>query len=417
MLRSGTILNEKYKVNKPLKAGGMGYVYEGEYDGNKCVIKEPKIGEMIFKDVKGIEYDYCQKKIKIEATILENINHDTIVKYIDSFEENNTFFLVEEYIQGVNGLDKFSDTPSEEDEVKNYILQLLRAVKYLHNENIIHRDISPKNLIFQDEKVFLIDFGTAKYGREYREEIKSDKSTQVGTPGYTPFEQWNGLSYTQSDIFSIGRTMFSMLTGITSSKQEVGFDAAGVKRLIFPSDIKVREKLADIVAKAAEPEIRDRYETAELMIKTLETIDKPEITDKTITPPSEGPRLIVGAKTYHLKDKDYLTIGSDRYGYADILIPDPDPMGPYIEKVHGVIIREGGNYWIYDNSSRFGTFVEEGGKKVLITTRIELIEDLITRGLPPQKGVEKWLLKDGTFISLAWDPVLGEYISVQFRYK
>ncbi|MCJ7542257.1 MAG: FHA domain-containing protein [Desulfobacterales bacterium] len=90
------------------------------------------------------------------------------------------------------------------------------------------------------------------------------------------------------------------------------------------------------------------------------------------------------------------------------MIPDPDPKGPYIEKIHAVIKKENEKYWLYDNHSRFGTFVEEPGSKML-SIILRTVDIYLYR-----KHSEKRLLKDGDFISLAWDPILGDYIKMQF---
>lgn len=396
MLNIGTILKEKYKVVRRLKVGGMGFVHEGDYNGNRCVIKEPKINGEIEKDKIYLE------KIKIEAEILGKIKYNSIVEYIDSFEERNSFFLVEKYISGETLAAKYYENPCNENDITEYILQLLDAVKYLHNKNITHRDINPNNLILSpDKKLVLIDFGTAKYFHRGRKEIKGIPESIVGTPYYTSPEQWEGHTNEISDIFSIGRTLYFILVGKLPPESPY-------KKLDL-SGIRISKELANIVIKAAEPEMIERYESVEQMIFALNTLEKP-----LLTIPQIGSRLIVGAKIYRLGD--YTTIGSDRYRIANILIPDPDPKGPYIERIHAVIKKEKGQYWIYDNLSKFGTFIEEDRKKILITPRKDVIQYLKHRGYKSPKSImEKSLLKDGSFISLAWDPILGEYISMQFK--
>jgi serine/threonine protein kinase len=399
MISAGTVLRGKFKVIRLLKSGGMGFVYEGEYNGNKCVIKEPIRGE-------GLKDNYYLDKIKIEAEILSRVKHNNIVGYIDSFEINNSFFLIEEYVEGESLKDKYYKKPANEDEAIFYILLLLDAVQYLHNNQIKHRDIKPDNLIISSKikKLTLIDFGTSKYFRRGRRETKSvPKSTIVGSPYYAPAEQWEGETSEISDIFSIGRTMYFMLTGEHPPDSPY-------KRLDFKGK-KISKVLEEIVIKAAEPEIRDRYSSVSEIIKYLNVI-KNHQEPKVITRP--GVRLIVGANSNPLDV--FTTIGSDDHKVADILIPDPDPKGPYIEKIHAVIKKENEKYWIYDNSSKFGTFVEESGKKTLISPRKDVIEFLRGRGyISPQSISEKRLLKDGDFILLAWDPILGDYIRMQFK--
>ncbi len=256
----GTILKGEYRIIKLLKVGGMGSIYLGEYNGDKCIIKQPKTV------AKLKESNYFLKTIKIEAEILSKLNHDNIVGYIDSFEENNSFYLIEKYVEGEKLGDKYLNNPGNEDEVIYYTFQLLSAVEYLHKKQIKHRDINPNNLILTpDKKIVLIDFGTAKYFNTEKKEIKSmPKSTKIGTPYYAPPEQWEGDTSAASDIFSIGRTIYFMLTGENPTENPY-------KKLDFQGK-NVRNELADFVIKAAEPEINDRYKSAIEMIYYLKTI-------------------------------------------------------------------------------------------------------------------------------------------------
>ena len=257
---AGRILRGKYEIIKLLKSGGMGYVYEGKYNGNKCVIKQPKSGKT------DEETKYFFEKLKFEAEVLRKISHDNIVGYIDSFQEGNSFFLVEKYLEGEKIGDKYLNNPGSEEEVISYTLQLLDAVKYLHNKQIKHRDINPNNLILTSEKkLVLIDFGTAKFFSTQRKEVKSlPKSTKVGTPYYAPPEQWEGDTSEVSDIFSIGRTMYFMITGENPTENPY-------RRLDFLGK-EVSIELADFITKAAEPEIKDRFVSAVQMINSLNMI-------------------------------------------------------------------------------------------------------------------------------------------------
>jgi len=167
----------------------------------------------------------------------------------------------------------------------------INALEYLHNKNIIHRDISPDNLIISSNgKLYLIDFGTAKYFREFRTPVEGFPSSEVFKFYFSPGEQFEGRIYFQSDIFSVGRTMFYMLTGELPPRSP--FD-----ELRFPRGI--REDLANIAIKAAKEKVEDRYSSVGEMRSELESLIRPPI----ITPlPSIGPRLIIGSKVYPLKD-------------------------------------------------------------------------------------------------------------------
>ena len=150
--------------------------------------------------------------LKSEVNILSNLDHPNIVKYFGVFEDDYYVHIVMEYLKGYDlykiiSLKKY--TGFDEKDMCEIIQQLLKALSFIHSQNIIHRDIKPENILFANKRNYstlkLIDFGLATYSK------KDTKS--VGTPYYMSPEIIDGHSVPQSDIWSVGIIVYLMLTG------------------------------------------------------------------------------------------------------------------------------------------------------------------------------------------------------------
>ena len=150
--------------------------------------------------------------LKSEVNILSNLDHPNIVKYFGVFEDDWFVHIVMEYLKGYDlykiiTLKKY--TGFDEKDMCEIIEQLLKALSFIHSQNIIHRDIKPENILFANKRDYstlkLIDFGLATY-------IKNDTKS-VGTPFYMAPEMIDGHSVPQSDIWSVGIIVYLMLTG------------------------------------------------------------------------------------------------------------------------------------------------------------------------------------------------------------
>ena len=150
--------------------------------------------------------------LKSEVNILSNLDHPNIVKYFGVFEDDYYVHIVMEYLKGYDlykiiSLKKY--TGFDEKDMCEIIQQLLKALTFIHSQNIIHRDIKPENILFANKRNYstlkLIDFGLATYSK------KDTKS--VGTPYYMSPEMIDGHSVPQSDIWSVGIIVYLMLTG------------------------------------------------------------------------------------------------------------------------------------------------------------------------------------------------------------
>lgn len=220
----------RYVIQEVLGKGGFGITYLGidKLYGNKVAIKEyypQKIAmrKAQYEDVVTVtsieeknNYDKGKKRFLDEAQVMARFNkNEGIVKILDFFEANNTAYIVMEYLEGITlkqYLGKYGVL-----QFRNLIemmLPLLEALIEIHSQGLIHRDISPDNIMVQHNgKLKLMDFGAA---RDYTE--SGNKSlTVILKPGYAPPEQYqtHGVQGPWTDIYALCATIYKCLTGIT----------------------------------------------------------------------------------------------------------------------------------------------------------------------------------------------------------
>ena len=229
-LQRNTGLIGRYVIQKVLGQGGFGITYLGidKLYGNKVAIKEyypQKIAmrKAQYEDVVTVtsieeknNYNKGKKRFLDEAQVMAGFNkNEGIVKILDFFEANNTAYIVMEYLEGITlkqylgkyGVIQFRN-------LIEMMLPLREALIEIHSQGLIHRDISPDNIMVQHNgKLKLMDFGAA---RDYTE--SGNKSlTVILKPGYAPPEQYqtHGVQGPWTDIYALCATIYKCLTGIT----------------------------------------------------------------------------------------------------------------------------------------------------------------------------------------------------------
>lgn len=229
-LQRNTGLIGRYVIQEVLGQGGFGITYLGidKLYGNKVAIKEYYPQEIAMRKaqyedvvtVTSIEeknnYDKGKKRFLDEAQVMARFNkNEGIVKILDFFEANNTAYIVMEYLEGITlkqylgkyGVIQFRN-------LIEMMLPLLEALIEIHSQGLIHRDISPDNIMVQhNSKLKLMDFGAA---RDYTE--SGNKSlTVILKPGYAPPEQYqtHEVQGPWTDIYALCATIYKCLTGIT----------------------------------------------------------------------------------------------------------------------------------------------------------------------------------------------------------
>jgi len=274
ILEKGVILDRRYEIKHLIKSGGMGAVYKAvdrRFKEKFCAIKE-----MLILSTEILGKDYFIKRFTEEARLLHELKHSNLPKIKNYFIEEERYYLVMDYIEGKDleeVMKEYKNCIVPEHIVIEWTEQILGVLVYLHGQNppIIYRDLKPGNIMLEDEtkKVFLIDFGIARKVNPGSSTLK----TGIGTPGFSPGEVFEGKPVIQSDIYSLGATMHSLLTGIIP-RASVSYSSASIRKY----NPKVSGSLEAIVMKALEGKIEDRYESAEKMLEAVNLLVTGKIT-------------------------------------------------------------------------------------------------------------------------------------------
>lgn len=274
------LLNQRYKVTEPLGSGGFGKTYLAEdtqRPGNpQCVVKhlQPARQDREFLEV-------ARRLFKTEGEILELLGKsDRIPQLLAYFEENQQFYLVQEFIPGDSLSEEIkSGKRLSEAKVIELLQDVLQVLVFVHSHHIIHRDIKPANLIRreQDNRLVLIDFGAVKQIQS--QQIEDNQSIAIGTAGYAPPEQLLGHPRLNSDIYALGMIGIEALTGIPTRQ----FQRNPHGELVFKSDLhpdaviwyklgNINENLATILDKMVAYDFIQRYQSASEVLQSLQSV-------------------------------------------------------------------------------------------------------------------------------------------------
>ncbi len=261
------IINQRYKIDRKIGTGGMADVFEA-YDtslSRKVAIKmlHPQFAQ---------EKDFIER-FKREAQSAANLSHPNIVNVYDWGKENNSYFIVMEFIKGSDLKKIIKDKgPFSSIEAINIISKVCQALQTAHKNHIIHRDIKPHNIILTNEdEVKVTDFGIARAGPS----SVTQTGSIVGTPQYISPEQAKGNKVNNtSDLYSVGVVLYEMLTGRVPFKAENPLSVA-MKHVneepLPPTQINpnIFKSLEKVILKAMSKNQDDRYQTADELLEDL----------------------------------------------------------------------------------------------------------------------------------------------------
>jgi serine/threonine-protein kinase len=214
-LEAGTVLYSRYEIVRRIGGGGMGAVYNAK---DRNLGDAPRaVKEMVQSNIDESQHQKAINDFKRESMLLASLEHPSIPTIYDYFfdEGASRFYLVMKYISGGDFLARLRNAPGgriDELTVTDWGMQVADVLDYLHNRRppIIYRDLKPANLMIDGNsgRVMLIDFGIARWVAPQEKGV-----TAVGTMGYAPPELFSGKVEPRSDVYSLGATMFHLLTG------------------------------------------------------------------------------------------------------------------------------------------------------------------------------------------------------------
>lgn len=272
-LSEGILLNNRYQIIKKIGGGGMGAVYlatDSNLGGTQRAVKE-MVQAHIEEDAQAKAIEDFQR----ESMILSSLDHPSIPTIYDYFFDagEGRFYLVMKYISGGDLAARLRASPEgriDEQLVTEWAIQVIDVLHYLHTlpSTIVYRDLKPSNIMIDGntERIMLIDFGIA---RSINQEDQKGV-TAVGTMGYAPPELFSGQVEPRSDIYSLGSTMFHLLTGADPQNNPLlifDFQKNPRPRQINP---RLSDQIERILMRAVEYNADARFSSAHEMKTVLE---------------------------------------------------------------------------------------------------------------------------------------------------
>jgi eukaryotic-like serine/threonine-protein kinase len=272
----GTILRNRYKILELLGNGGIGETYLAEdldipiTPKPKCVVKRLQ-SQAIIPEIVRLFHQEGELLYKLSQ------KYDRIPKLFAYFQENNEFYLIQELIDGHDlSTEIIAGNLWQESGVIKLLQEILEVLAFVHQENMIHRDIKPQNLMrrHSDGKIVLIDFGAVKQvsAKPVNAQGETNLTIIIGTLGYMPDEQSNGKPKLSSDVYAVGMIGIQALTGLSPIQLPENFTTG---EIIWRDRAQVSDRFANVLDTMVRPHFSQRYQSAtealEALMAVLET--------------------------------------------------------------------------------------------------------------------------------------------------
>jgi len=262
------LLDGRYRPIKILGEGGFGRTFQALDEkrlNTPCVIKQ-----FLPQQAGSIALQKATELFKQESKRLQELGkHPQIPDLLAFFPEDGRLYLIQEFIDGQNLLQELQNKGTlKEPEIKTLLEKLLPVLQFIHDNQVIHRDIKLENIIkSKNGALFLIDFGVSK---ETTGSILTRVGTITGTPGFAPPEQFRGIVYHSSDLYSLAVTCVRLLTG---HLQEIN----GVDKLFdtntmqwqWQKYVSVSQELKDVLETMLQDIPANRYQSATEVLAAL----------------------------------------------------------------------------------------------------------------------------------------------------
>lgn len=284
----GSCLDHRYQVLKALSCGGFSQTYLAED------IRRPSHPLCVVKHLKPASDDpaflqEARTRFYREAETLETLGrHDQIPQLLAFFEEDQEFFLVQEFIDGTAFSDELlSAEPFTETAALDFLTDVLTVLVFIHDQQVIHRDIKPSNLIrrHSDGRMVLIDFGAVK--AVATQAAQSPVTIQIGTPGYIPPEQAAGHPHFNSDLYALGMTVIQALTG-KPPEQLVGTDG----QRVWQDKVELGRGFTTLLERMVCDHYSQRYASARECWEALQQLKPAQTSSTQLALPSARPPAV-----------------------------------------------------------------------------------------------------------------------------
>ena len=271
----GKTLRNRYKILTVLGSGGFGDTYlaqDTDLPGHPtCVVKQLKP-----KDTNPDVLPIAKSLFDREAEYLYKLGnaHPQIPKLFAHFEENNEFFLVQEFVEGHSLAEEIPiGQRLSESATTTLLLEILEVLSFVHQNNIIHRDIKLTNIMRrrQDGKIVLIDFGAVKDISALRTDSQghTDVTVSIGSPGYMPSEQARGKPRLSSDVYAVGMIGIQALTGIAPDSLQ---EDANTGEILWRDRTEVSNAFAEVLQKMVFSHFSQRYKSAIDALQAIQSL-------------------------------------------------------------------------------------------------------------------------------------------------
>ncbi len=289
-------LRDRYHIIRPLGGGGFGRTFLAE-DQDKlnelCVVKQ------LVPQLQGTSaQNKATQLFEQEAKRLQQLGeHSQIPALYAYFKQDDYLYLVQQLIVG-ESLRQQLDLQGafNEQQIWELLADLLPVLQFIHDRQVIHRDIKPDNIMRRqsDRRLILIDFGVSK---QFTTSAIASNGTTIGSFGYASSEQMNeGEAYPASDLYSLGVTCFHLLTQISPSRLWTEYGYSWVKQWQQHLNLQLSHELTAVLEKLLQKDIQQRYQNVEQVFFELRTI-KAFLAVDTTQLPSHTPSLTGNQKT------------------------------------------------------------------------------------------------------------------------
>lgn len=268
------LVRNRYRPISLLGQGGFGRTYMAEDTdrlNTRCVIKQ-----FIHQPKNSKSFDKALQLFNQEAMRLNELGeHNQIPTLLAYFEHEGYLYLVQQSVEGHTLIEEVQEMGAfDEDKIRQLLRDLLPVLQFIHDRNVIHRDINPTNILRRrrDGKLVLIDFGIAK---QLESSLSQDiGGTRIGTEGYSPIEQLrSGEAYPSSDLYSLGATCLCIMTACKPEKLYSALEGRWLwQEKLHKHGRSISEQLGDILDRMVKDLISERYSSALDVLEALSAL-------------------------------------------------------------------------------------------------------------------------------------------------